>query len=39
MTPDQYVTEDELAARLDALTTSSTASPTNPIDDVLKKMQ
>jgi cell division protein FtsL len=39
MTPDQYVTENELAARLDALTTSTTTAPANPIDDVLKKMQ
>jgi cell division protein FtsL len=39
MSPDQYVTEAELEARLDALTTSSTKTPSNPIDDVLKKMQ
>jgi cell division protein FtsL len=37
--PDQFVSESELAARLDALTTSSTTAPANPIDDVLKKMQ
>jgi cell division protein FtsL len=39
MTPDQYVDEKELLARLDKLTTSSTDKPANPIDDVLKKMQ
>jgi cell division protein FtsL len=39
MSPDQYVTEAELAARLDALTTASTTVSANPIDDVLKKMQ
>jgi hypothetical protein len=33
------VSESELAARLDALMTSSTTPPANPIDDVLKKMQ
>jgi cell division protein FtsL len=39
MTPDQYVTEAELAARLDLLTASIGPAPANPIDDVLKKMQ
>lgn len=39
MSPDQFVTDAELSARLDALTTSSTTKPANPIDDVLKKMQ
>lgn len=39
MTPDQFVDENELLAKLDALTTSSTKTPANPIDDVLKKMQ
>lgn len=37
--PDQFVTEAELSARLDALTTTSTTAPANPIEDVLKKMQ
>jgi cell division protein FtsL len=39
MTADQFVTEEELAARLDVLTASTTTAATNPIDDVLKKMQ
>jgi cell division protein FtsL len=39
ISPDQYVTEAELASRLDALTLTTGSAPANPIDDVLKKMQ
>lgn len=39
VSPDQFVTEAELAARLDLLTASTSAPAANPIDDVLKKMQ
>ncbi len=39
MAPDQFVTEQNLSARLDALVTFSQNAAANPIDDVLKKMQ
>ena len=39
ISPDQFITQAELAARLDVLTASTSKPPSNPIDDVLKKMQ
>lgn len=40
MSPDQVVTQEELDTRLNAISAAAeTTASTNPIDDVLKKMQ
>ncbi len=39
MAPDQIVTNEELAARLEVLAAVGQPTTANPVDDVLKKMQ